>query len=153
MIDCFISFSTFDKKLATFVHNQLTRQNVSVFLAPISMRPGMNWTSAIWSNLKQSKWVLFLASKAACQSPFVQQEIGCAISESKRIIPICWNMDPSNLPGWLNRIQALDLRGRTYEDLAHHLRKIASDISADKQKGALIAGAFLTGLIVLALKE
>jgi len=76
MPDCFISYSTKDAKLAQFVHDQLTMNQIDTFMAPISIKVGTNWTSAIWENLNSANWIIFLASSSACASPFVQQELG-----------------------------------------------------------------------------
>ncbi len=149
MPDCFISYSSTDEQLARFVANHLIAQQLNVFLASVSLQPGDKWSEAIWSNLRNSPWVVFLVSRAACFSPYVQQELGAALAAEKKIIPIVWDMSPQELPGWLNQRQALDLRGRTWDDLALQARRIADAIKADKLQGALLAGAMLFGLIWL----
>lgn len=126
---------------------------MSVFLASVSLQPGENWSDAIWSNLKSSSWVIFLASRNACQSPYVQQELGAALAGEKRIVPIVWDMDPRELPGWLNQKQAIDLRGKGWGELVPIVRQIAHGIRSDQLKGALIAGAVVFGLIWLASQK
>src|SRR5215213_336592 len=101
MPDCFISYSSNDQLLANFIHSELTRQNLSVFMASVSLRLGEDWTEAIKANLKASSWVILLASRAACQSAFVLQETGMALATDKRLIPILWDINPSELPGWV----------------------------------------------------
>jgi len=46
---------------------------------------------------KASSWVVFLASSAACQSPYVQQELEMAIGANKKLVPIIWEISPSAL--------------------------------------------------------
>src|SRR5579859_6398198 len=150
MPDCFISYSSVDDQLARFVADQLAARHVGVFVASVSLQPGEKWSEAIWSNLKASQWVVFLASRTACRSAYAQQELGAAMGTGKKIIPIVWDMPPQELPGWLNQRQALDLRGRTWEDVASRIGTIAEAIKADKLQGALIAGAILAGLLWLA---
>ncbi len=87
MPDVFISYSTVDSILAEGIHRQFSADGVQVFLAALSLKPGDIWTEHIKSNLQQSTWIIFLASKAACQSPFVQQELGMALALGKKIIP------------------------------------------------------------------
>ena len=153
MPDCFISYSTKNNKIANFAAHQLELQQVSTFLAPISIQPGSNWTQAIWQNLKASPWVLFLASRTACMSPYVQQEIGGAIATGKTIIPVIWDINPHELPGWVSQIQVLDLRNRTYNDFSFHLGQLAKTIKAEKEKGAIIIGALIAGIILFAAKS
>lgn len=147
MPDCFISYSSSDEELAGFVDAHLRTQGLDVFLASVSLQPGQRWSEVIWANLKASKWVVFLASRAACQSPYAQQKLGAALLSEKYIIPIVWDMPPSELPGWLKERQALDLRNGSWDDLAAAVRDVAGQIMSDKQKGALLAGAIVFGLI------
>ena len=106
MADCFISYSSQDEQLARYLHSELMTTGVSVFMAGASLRPGDEWTDRIWQELRASDWVLFLASRAACGSAYVQQELGHALDSSKKLVPIVWDMAPEELPGWVNKKQA-----------------------------------------------
>ncbi len=111
-MDCFISYSHTDSSMAKKIHQSLTDLGISAFLAEISLRGGDDWSDEIWSNLRGSQYVVFLASEASCRSPFVLQELGGARYDKKKIIPVVWDMSPSNLPGWVNQSHAVDLRGK-----------------------------------------
>lgn len=150
MPDCFISYSIRDQKLAKIVRSTLVAQGVSVFMAPVSLKPGDIWSSKIKTALAQSSYVIFLASRAACRSPYVQQELGMALGGNKRLIPVVWEISPSELPGWVNQFQTLDLRGKTVGNLAHHLIQIAKSIRANKNTGVLLLGALLFGVVCVA---
>jgi hypothetical protein len=153
MPDCFISYSSYDRNLANFVYRQIKLQGLSPFLAAISLKPGQRWTEVILNNLRQSSWVILLASKKACASHYVLQEIGGALLTNKKIIPIVWDQPPSRLPGLLNSIHAIDLRGCNTTDLAIHLSKISKSIRAEKTNGAIIASALIAGLLYFATKK
>jgi len=150
MPDCFISYSTKDQELANFIHSELTRQGLSVFMASVSLKPGENWTNVILNNLKASSWVILLASHHACQSAYVLQESGMAMITDKNLIPIVWDINPSELPGWIDRSHALDLKNATVKQIQDRTSQIAQMIKQDKVKGALIAGAIIFGLIYFA---
>src|SRR5438105_14721842 len=111
MADVFISHSSADIQLAAFVKQHLELQGISVFLAPLSMQPGQHWPSEIMQALNSATWVIFLASRAACASHWVQQELGAAMAGRKKLVPIVWDIEPSQLPGWTAQVQALNLRG------------------------------------------
>jgi len=149
MPDCFISYSSKDQSLANFVHSELTKQGLSVFTASVSLKPGENWSDIIRANLKSSSWVILLASRAACQSAYVLQETGMAMATDKRLIPIVWDIDASELPGWIDHQHALSLRGATIKQIQVRISQIAEMIKQDKTKGLLIAGALVFGLIWL----
>jgi hypothetical protein len=150
MPDCFISYSSTDLEFAQAVHRDLSAQGVSAFMAAISLRPGDHWSTEIHNALRESSWVIFLASRAACASSYVQQEIGGALGQSKRLIPVVWDMPPAELPGWVNQIHALDIRGRTADDIQQRIVSIADWIKQDKARGLLVGGALLAGLFWLA---
>ena len=99
MPDCFISYSSADQQLAEFVYDELHRHGVTPFMASASLLPGQHWSAEILANLRNSNWVILLASRSACASAFVNQEIGGALLASKRVVPIVWDMSPAELPG------------------------------------------------------
>lgn len=147
MSDCFISYSKTNESLARRVYDELTRHNVSCFLACASIGVGQKWSPEIINNLKAASWVIVLASQEACQSAFVNQEIGAALIASKRIVPIVWDIPPSELPGWLHEFQAISFAGATYAQQQQKVQSIAKNIRQDKEKGLLIIGAIGFALI------
>lgn len=149
MPDCFISYSSADEAFARALHDDLSANGVSVFTAAVSLQPGQVWTDAIFENLRTSSWVIFLASRQACESPYVQQEIGRAMAASKNLVPVVWNMAPDELPGWVNRIQALDIRDLTVGEIRARVFQIADRIKADKRKGTLILAGLVGVLLIL----
>lgn len=148
MPDCFISYSSQDAAFAAAVHRDMTTHGVSTFMAAISLRPGDRWSERIHEALRDSDWVVLLASRAACASPYVQQEVGRAVDGTKKLIPVVWDMAPADLPGWANQHQAVDIRGATPEQIQARIIAIARQISQDKAKGMLIAASLLAGLFV-----
>lgn len=144
----FISYSSQDSGLAQFVQRHLIAEGIGVFLAPISLSPGDHWPTETINNLRCSTWVVFLASRAACQSPFVQQELGGAVYGGKVIVPIVWDMSPSELPGWVQQYQAVDLRGATPHAFSAKIGDIAKSIKGDINIGRLIIAIIVLGLIL-----
>lgn len=147
MPDVFISYSSKDEKLAQFMHRHLATEGIDTFLASVSIAPGKEWNSEILTNLKSSNWVFFLASKHACTSPFVQQELGGALLTDKKIVPIVWDMSPTELPGWISKYQALNLAGTTIDQAKERISEIASKIKSDKLIGNLVVAALIGGII------
>ena len=152
MPDCFISHSSADAAFARSIHDSLLAQGVTPFLAPVSIETGAHWSKEILQALRESRWVIFLASRKACESAFVQQEVGGAIVSGKSLVPIIWDMAPAELPAWAREYQALDIRGASADAVGAQVAAIAARIRADKATGALIAGAAITALIVMLLK-
>ena len=149
MHDVFISYSSADDRLANFLFRHLKAEGLNPFLASLSLVPGQKWSHEIRSALNSSPWVVFLASRAACASPWVQQEIGAALAAQKKLVPIVWDLPPTQLPGWVSQYQALDLAGATQADAERRISAIAERIKADKTKGQMIAVFALAGLLLV----
>ena len=147
MPDIFISFSSADEKLARFVHAHLKKEEIDAFLANVSVAPGERWSPTILNALKSSSWVLFLASRAACASSWVQQELGGALLLNKKVVPVIWDMPPKELPGWIQQFQALNLAGATREDVEAHMTEIAKRIKTSKAQGLVVIGLVLAALL------
>jgi len=150
MADIFISHSKDDSKLAEFLQRHMTQEGLSVYLASISMQPGEQWMPAIMDNLRASTWVLCLASRTACTSPWVMQEMGVAIGANKKLIPIVWDQLPENLPGWMRQYQAINLAGVSQQDAMAAFGRIAESIKAEKKKALFILGLLVAGLALVA---
>ena len=147
MADVFISHATSDLPFAEFLHRHLLQEGLSVYLASVSMPPGERWMPHIMDNLRSSTWVLCLASRAACASPWVMQEMGAAVAGNKKLVPIIWDQPPDLLPGWMKQYQAVNLAGRGQEEAMAAIGRIAETIKAEKQKGLVILGLLVAGLV------
>ncbi len=62
-----------------------------------------------------------------------------AVNESKTIIPLVWDIDPSELPGWLRKYQAFDLRNFSVTEYAGKLSELAGSIRSTRSKQQLVA--------------
>jgi hypothetical protein len=150
MTDIFVSYATADTPFAEFLARHLRQEGLTVFLASTSMPAGTRWMPHILENLGQSKWVLCLASRAACASPWVMQEMGAAISANKKLIPIIWDMPRASLPGWMQQYEPVNLAGATQDDVLRSMAHIASSIKEEKRNSAIIGALLLAGLAIIA---
>lgn len=144
--DFFISHSTLDQAVARRVQNYLHSNGTRAFLAPFSIEPGAKWGEQILSNLRKARTVLFLASRAACASPYVNQELGGSLLLNKKIIPIVWNIEPEELPGWTKELEILDLR-HGIANLNNLLAPIVSKAQQEKSREKM-AMLIVFGLII-----
>lgn len=149
MPDVFISYSVQDEKLARYVKDHLEHQKLQVFLASISLEPGHKCTPQIFQALKDTEWVFFLASENALKSHNVQQELGAALITEKKIVPIMWDIEPSQLPIWVSQFQGLCLKGQSMENIQHQVSSLSAKVKANKIKGMWVAGAMLAGIFCL----
>ena len=152
MYEVFISYTSADERFARFVHKHLTDEGLVTFLAPISLSPGGRWSQETLAALNSSRWVLFLASRAACTAPYVLQEVGAAVAAKKELIPVVWDIQPSQLPGWASQYQALNLAGKSASEVHQDIIAIAARIKGKKSEGLVIAGLLIAGLIAFGSK-
>lgn len=147
-MDVFISHAQADLPLAQFLHRHLSQEGLSAYLATVSMAPGEKWRQVILDNLRSSTWVICLASRAACESHWVMQEMGVAIGANKKLVPIVWDVPPHELPGWMREYQAVNLGGANQEEARAAIDRISETIKSEKQKGVVILGMVIAGLMV-----
>jgi hypothetical protein len=147
-MDVFISHAQADLPLAQFLHRHLSQEGLSAYLATVSMAPGEKWRQVILDNLRSSTWVICLASRAACESHWVMQEMGVAIGANKKLVPIVWNVAPHELPGWMREYQAVNLGGANQEEARAAIDRISETIKSEKQKGLVILGMVIAGLML-----
>lgn len=148
MTDVFISYSTKDEALAQFVCQHLQAQDLSVFIASLSLNAGERWTPKIISEFKGAQWVVLLATKDALASAAVQMEAGAAIFAEKKVVPIMWNVAPEEVPRWISDYQGIVLKDATMENLGMQISQLATKIKADKDKGFLIVMGIVAALMI-----
>lgn len=151
MPDVFISYSAKDSAIARWLHEQLTALNVESFLAEINLAGGQDWKPEILKNLRESDFVLFLATPNSCTSDAVKHEIGGALILKKAFVPIMYGVRPDQLPAWTRDKQAVDIhdQARTrsvFEQIAHAA-------SSKRFIAGLIVGVLGVGATYLLLKS
>ena len=149
MPDVFISHSVQDADLAKFVKEHLEQQKLSVFLAPTGLRPGEPWSPQIFAQLNASDWVFLVVSRTSLKSANVQQEIGGALTTGKKLVPIFWDITPSEAPTWITALQGVVIVDKTPEEVNAQVAHLARQLRSQKTTGQLVAGLFLAGLVYL----
>lgn len=145
MADCFISYAKADHEIVEVVAAELRKNGVKPFVASTSIEAGDAWNAKISGALRESEWVIYMAGKSSAQSPYVQQEIGAAIFGGKTLIPVIWDIAPEELPGWSKNYQAIDLRGKTQEEIGAQIRVLSKKIPTEIGWGGVLAAALTVG--------
>lgn len=57
-----------------------------------------------------------------------------------------WEFSPSELPDWAKESQAVDLRGKSIDDLRQQIETLAASIKQSTQQGHMILGAIVLEL-------
>jgi hypothetical protein len=141
MPDVFISYSSLDGALARQFRDYMVQHGIEPFLAEINIEAGTKWKDSIIEALRQSKWVFFLATPAACASTAVMHEIGGALFGKKELITVLCGVGKNELPEWIKDTQAVDLKKQ--EEIISKIQKIAETVKSDKFVAGLVAGGLL----------
>lgn len=137
----FISYTEADRAAALATQAALREGGVSAFMAANSIEPGAPWPAELDRAIRTADLVLVLASRAACQSPWVLNEVGVAIGARRKIIPVVWDMPSSELPAMMAGLQALDLAGQTPDTARQAFQGICERLQATAlQRLAVAAG-------------
>lgn len=139
--DVFISYSVKDSQIAQNLYAVLGIAGIEAFLAEISLRPGERWKDQILENLRQSKWVLFLATPNSCCSDAVKHEIGAALVLNKNLVSILIGVKPADVPDWVKDRQVVD--SSDSEQMRRFLKELGEKIKSDKALTAALIVALI----------
>ena len=94
-------------EVARRLEERLARKGVRVFFSEKSIPPGAAWREVIRTEARRCEIVVLIDSPSSRQSEWVQQEAGIALGSGSLLIPVCLDVKPDKLPGWLNGLQAI----------------------------------------------
>lgn len=84
----FISYSTKNENLALNIYNECKSLDIDVWFAPKSIKIGESYTSTINKAIKNSNFFILILSKQSMESYHVLKELGLAVKNKKKILPI-----------------------------------------------------------------
>ena len=105
----FISYSRDDKEFVKNLAQRLRNAGADIWLDEFDIKIGENWDIAIQTALKESEKFLIVLSKTSVASNNVMDEVGFALSENKKVVPVL--MEECDIPFRLQRRQFADLTG------------------------------------------
>lgn len=88
MAKVFISYSNHDVVLARILSNVFKEQGVECFFAEQDLKMGSIFDSEIQKEIQNASYLVLLLSRNSVRSAWVNQEIGIAIANNIRILPI-----------------------------------------------------------------
>ncbi len=103
----FISYSRQDADFALQLGRDLREAGVHLWIDQLDIPPGGRWDREVENALKACRTLIVVLSPEAVASENVMDEVGYALSESKRVVPVMCR--PCELPLRLQRVQYVDL--------------------------------------------
>lgn len=141
----FISYRRIDgRKIADQLFDALTRRNFDVFLDRFRIDPGLNVQEKIFEELAHKSMIVLIETATSQQSPWVAQEIACAVSNRLGILGL---LMPNGVP-WPYipaarrvRVKNLNAKGNLPPKTLHRVcRRIALAHGAAMMRRRLYSG-------------
>ena len=104
----FISYARKDERIVRQLIKLVTISGGFIFFDQDDIQPGMDWREALAEALVNSDSIIVFWSQNANNSDWVRREWEYGIEIGKRVIPV--QIDNTDLPKELSRLQAIDLR-------------------------------------------
>lgn len=125
-------FLTKDANSARMIYDTLTAQGYRVFFAEMTLRnlAGNDYEPIIFNALNTSKVMIVVCSRPDyINSTWVKNEWRrflklMEFDDSKKIIPVCQNMSPANLPDLLKKTQAIEITPKFESELLANVGRI-----------------------------
>ena len=127
----FISYSRQDADFALQLGRDLRDAGVHLWIDQLDIPPGGRWDREVERALKASRMLIVVLSPEAVASENVMDEVGYALSESKRVVPVMCRR--CELPLRLQRVQYVDLS----TDYRQGIERLVATLAApEAQAGA-----------------
>ena len=106
--DVFVSHAAKDKPWASELASALRDAGVKIWFDEFDLIPGEPWQERIAEALRASRTIVMVLSPQTGESPWTFFELGAAVADHKRIIPVAREeIDLAHLPSPLRRLQIL----------------------------------------------
>lgn len=134
----FISYAYPDRLRAREVKAELKKFGINCFLAHEDLKPAVAWADEIKSHLKNAKLFIALISDAFCASDWTDQEVGMAVAQKKKIVPL--RLGTRAPYGFIAQYQALKLTPTNLRQVAF---KIVGELATDAKIGVAVIDGFI----------
>jgi hypothetical protein len=110
----FISYSRVNKDFAVRLARELKSEGFAVWLDQLDIPAGARWDVELEQALEESEIFMVIMTAAAISSENVRDEIGYAIDNGKRFLPVL--LEPCNVPLRLRRFQYVDFTNKNFDE-------------------------------------
>jgi TIR domain len=132
----FLSYSYQDRPWIEEFVSSLQKNGIDVWYDVKEIQAGERWMSHVQEALRQSSTLVIVLSSHSLKSPWVYFEIGAAVADRKRIIPVLvGDIEFSRMPALLAQFQSLraESPAKAGEQVAQVVQQTAD---AEAEQGA-----------------
>jgi hypothetical protein len=110
----FLSYSRTNKDFALKLARELKADGLSVWLDQLDIPTGSRWDREVEKALKECEIFMIILTPASINSENVLDEIGYALDNGKRILPVL--LENCQVPFRLRRFQYVDFTTKSFDE-------------------------------------
>lgn len=136
----YISYSHGDKPWVSEFVSALRAGGVDPWYADAELAPGDRWADKVQDALRKSDTLIVVLSPRHLTSPWVSFELGAAIADKKRIVPVLTeNLDIGQIPAPLRLYQML--RAKSPQEAGQRVAEALESRTRDHKAPSTSAGS------------
>lgn len=137
----FLSYSRVNKDFAVRLAKELKSEGFNVWLDLLDIPAGARWDIEVENALEECEIFMIIMTPAAIGSENVRDEIGYAIDNSKRFLPVL--LEQCNVPLRLRRFQYVDFTNKSFDDGVESAKELLRNLIEQTTipRGAAVGGA------------
>jgi formylglycine-generating enzyme required for sulfatase activity len=124
----FLSYSRANKDFALKLARELKAEGLPVWLDQLDIPAGARWDREVEKALKESEVFMIILTPASTNSENVLDEIGYAIDNGKRILPVL--LENCEVPLRLRRFQYVDFTSKSFDEGVQSAKELLEHIIA-----------------------
>ena len=124
----FLSYSRTNKDFAVKLARELKAEGFPVWLDQLDIPPGSRWDVEVEKALMESDIFMVIITKASSTSENVLDEIGYAIDNGKRMLPVL--LEKTNIPLRLRRFQYVDFTDKSFDEGVQSAKELLRNLIA-----------------------
>jgi hypothetical protein len=104
--DVFLSYSSASQPWVRRFLDALTASGITTWFDAHEILPGDRWRDQVEKALRQSRVLVMVITQESVQRPWTFFELGAALADEKRIVPVLSeDVDPSDIPALVRQFQ------------------------------------------------
>jgi hypothetical protein len=129
--DVFLSYSSASQPWVRKFSDALTDSGITTWFYAHDILPGARWRDQIERAISQSRVLIMVLTPESVQRPWTFFELGAALADGKRIVPVLSeDVDPADIPALVRQFQFV--REKTPEAAA---KRVAEAILRETETG------------------
>jgi hypothetical protein len=124
----FLSYSRANKDFAIKLAKELKSEGFYVWLDQLDIPAGSRWDTEVEKALEECEIFMIILTKASINSENVLDEIGYAVDNSKRFLPVM--LETCNVPLRLRRFQYVDFTTKNFDDGVESAKELLRNLIA-----------------------